>query len=167
MPLCFAYGSNMDRAAMAARCPRSQPVGPARLARHRIFIMASGHASVRRDPARNVYGLLWNLALSDVRSLDVYEEIARGLYVKLTQPVIIPGGAKRALVYVGLSTVAGVPEAPYMAGIIAAARELDFPAAYMRELEGFAPKPLSGTAGPKALRSFPGVRPRYATPFER
>ena len=56
MPLYFAYGSNMDRAAMALRCPASKPLGLARLMRHRFFIMASGYASVARDPTRCVRG---------------------------------------------------------------------------------------------------------------
>ena len=51
MPLYFAYGSNMDRTAMLARCPHSRPVGPARLMRHRFFVMDEGYASVLRDPA--------------------------------------------------------------------------------------------------------------------
>ncbi|MEN9708785.1 MAG: hypothetical protein RIQ68_1193, partial [Pseudomonadota bacterium] len=50
MPLYFAYGSNMDVKAMAERCPRSTALGPARLARHRFFIMDSGWASVCADP---------------------------------------------------------------------------------------------------------------------
>jgi len=39
MPLYFSYGSNMDVAGMAARCPRSKPLGLARLAHHRLAIM--------------------------------------------------------------------------------------------------------------------------------
>ncbi|RYE82539.1 MAG: gamma-glutamylcyclotransferase, partial [Hyphomicrobiales bacterium] len=36
MPLYFAYGANMDIAAMRERCPRSTPLGLARLPRHRF-----------------------------------------------------------------------------------------------------------------------------------
>ena len=50
MPLYFAYGSNMDEAAMRARCPKSRAVGLARLARHRFALMADGYATVVRDP---------------------------------------------------------------------------------------------------------------------
>ena len=60
MPLYFAYGSNMDVAAMASRCPHSRPVGPARLMRHRFLVTSDGYASVQRDPAATVWGLLWD-----------------------------------------------------------------------------------------------------------
>ena len=47
MPLHFAYGSNMDVAAMRARCPASRPLGLARLARPRFVITPEGYAAVR------------------------------------------------------------------------------------------------------------------------
>ena len=56
MPLYFAYGSNMDRAAMVVRCPASTSLGPARLARHRPIVTAHGYAPVVRDPRRTVWG---------------------------------------------------------------------------------------------------------------
>ena len=53
MPLFFAYGANMDVAAMAQRCPRSKPRGVARLMRHRLVAMREGWLSVARDPQRD------------------------------------------------------------------------------------------------------------------
>ena len=92
MPLYFAYGSNMDRAAMAGRCPASRPLGVARLPRHRFVISREGYASVARDPRRTVWGILWDLALSDVPALDRYESLASRLYVKVAQPVLTGQG---------------------------------------------------------------------------
>ena len=57
MPLYFAYGANMDVAAMAKRCPSSKPLGLARLPRHRWIISADGYANVVRDPRRDVHGM--------------------------------------------------------------------------------------------------------------
>ena len=162
MPLYFAYGSNMDRAAMAVRCPRSAMIGPARLARHRFFIMASGFASVRPDPARTVHGVLWDLALADVRALDRYEEVGKGLYSKLLQSFATPVGARRALVYVGNSAAEGMPHPFYIARILAAAREAGFPAAYVRDLAAYAPRGGAADADAQAK-----VRPRFATPFDK
>jgi gamma-glutamylcyclotransferase (GGCT)/AIG2-like uncharacterized protein YtfP len=73
MPLYFAYGSNMDTAAMRKRCPNAQALGRARLAGHRFFIMAEGFASIARDRAAEVHGVLYQLALSDIGPLDRYE----------------------------------------------------------------------------------------------
>ena len=73
MPLYFAYGGNMDVAAMAQRCPRSKPLGLARLARHRLTVMREGWLTVVRDARSDVHGVLWDLALSDVPALDRFE----------------------------------------------------------------------------------------------
>jgi hypothetical protein len=134
VPLYFAYGSNMDRDAMRARCPGSTPVGPARLARHRLVIMREGYASVMRDPRRDVWGLLWDLALADMPALDRYEGLAGGLYLKVMQPVLAPAGSRRALVYVGRNAGPGLPRPGYMQAVIAAARSAGLPSDYISDL---------------------------------
>ena len=85
MPLYFAYGLNMDVAAMRERCPRSTALGLARLPRHRFIITTDGYASVIRDPRESVHGVLWDCALGDIRTLDKFEELASGLYIKINQ----------------------------------------------------------------------------------
>ena len=166
----------MDVKAMAERCPRSTPVGAARLARHRFFIMDSGWASVCADPRRDVHGILWDLALSDVRELDKYEEIHSGLYMKITQPVLRGGGASaRALVYVGGSLKSGAAQPGYMEELLTAAREWSFPETYLRELQGFVPAHTRASTAPArkapdgSAQSVQGVkvRPRFATPFDK
>jgi hypothetical protein len=141
MPLYFAYGSNMDRAAMAQRCPSSKPVGVARLPRHRFLITVDGYASVVRDPRRDVLGVVWDLALSDIAPLDRYESVSTGLYSKISQPVVLPGGAKRALVYVGRTDKIGKPKPGYLEGVLAAARDWGLPAGYLHEIEHGEPAP--------------------------
>jgi hypothetical protein len=136
MPLYFAYGTNMDRRAMTQRCPRSRPLGRARLARHRLFFMACGAASVMRDPKACVHGVLWELAPSDVGALDRYEEVGRGLYRKILAPVLRePTGSARALIYVGSESLAGSPRADHLASILAAAADWELPAAYVAYLQ--------------------------------
>ncbi len=121
MPLYFAYGANMDREAMARRCPSSRPLGLARLPRHRWIISTDGYANVLRDPRREVVGLLWELALSDVPALDRFEDVPR-LYRKVTQPVISAAGIRRALVYLGRSVEPGRPRAGYLEDVLRAGR---------------------------------------------
>ncbi len=173
MPLYFAYGSNMDVEAMAQRCPRSKPLGPARLARHRFFIMESGWASVLADPRRDVHGVLWDLALSDVRTLDAYEEIRTGLYKKIMQPVLRGGGASaRALVYIGGSARAGAAQPGYMEQVIAAARTWSLPETYVRDLQAFVPTGLRASepqtwVAPDGSAQSVKVRPRFASPLDK
>ncbi len=136
MPLYFAYGANMDVAAMARRCPSSRPLGLARLPRHRWIISADGYANVLRDPRRQVVGMLWELALSDVPALDRFEDVPR-LYRKVTQPVISPAGIRRALVYLGRSTEPGRPRAGYLEDVLSAAEAAGLPKACLDEMRGF------------------------------
>jgi len=148
MPLYFAYGSNMDLAAMKQRCPASRLVGSARLERHRFLINSDGYATVVRDPRNAVHGLLFDLALSDVPALDRYEAVGSGLYSKITQPVVIPSGVRRALVYVGRSSVPGSPRPGYLEGVVAAAKAAGLPEAYVASLMPAPARTASGPAAP-------------------
>ncbi len=134
MPLYFAYGSNMDLAAMATRCPASTLIGPARLVRHRFLINADGYATVLRDPRTDVHGLLFDLALTDVPALDRFEAVGR-LYSKIIQSVLTEDGTKRALVYVGRTGEPGAAKPGYLEAVIAAAKAADLPARYVANLE--------------------------------
>ena len=50
MTLYFAYGANLSRAGMAARCPGARAVGPAALEGYAFFVGIDGWGSVRRAP---------------------------------------------------------------------------------------------------------------------
>jgi gamma-glutamylcyclotransferase (GGCT)/AIG2-like uncharacterized protein YtfP len=153
--LYFAYGSNMERQAMRALCPKSQPLGLARLAKHRIFVMEEGYASVRPDAGAMVHGVLYELALSDVPGLDRYEEVVRGLYRKVTQPVLRAGAAPvRAMIYVGQSRNEAIPKPDYWRSILAAARDWALPQSYISMLEALGGAPVLQAApdGRRAIK---------------
>ena len=135
MTLYFAYGSNIDRAAMAQRCPASQPLGPACLLGHRFILMPSGFASVVPDAACTVHGVLWDLARRDEAALDAYEEVAEGLFVKVKLVVRTAEGARPALVYIGTGAGAGIAPPAYLAAVVAAARAWGLPEEYVQALE--------------------------------
>ncbi|GAU84294.1 gamma-glutamylcyclotransferase family protein [Bosea sp. BIWAKO-01] len=171
MPLYFAYGLNMDIAGMAKRCPGSKPLGLARLPRHRFIVTSDGYASAVRDPRETVHGVLWDCSLGDIRALDKFEDIASGLYVKISQPVIVEGGAKRALVYVGRSGTLGKPRPGYMETVIASAKHWALPEAYVTGLNRFLTKPNLDmkSLNPDVSAELPpgpvaGVRPRALAP---
>lgn len=153
MPLYFAYGSNMDVTAMAARCPASKPLGLARLARHRLIINADGYATVVRDPKTDVHGLLFDLAFSDIPALDRYEGVGRGLYSKLIQPVLTAQGPRKAMVYIGRSAVTGKPQPGYLEGVIAAAEAAGLAARYIAGLRALAGQPAPGPEKTAAFRA--------------
>lgn len=174
MPLYFAYGSNMDLAAMASRCPASRPIGRARLPRHRPVVMREGYASIARDPRRDVHGLLWELALADVPALDRYEDVAGGLYVKRQISVLTKAGPRRALCYLGSNAGPGTPRPGYLEGVLEAGRAAGLPPAYLAELAALGrpvrpDRPSAAAAPPvRHLRPSP-LEPRadYASPAWR
>ncbi|QRM31233.1 gamma-glutamylcyclotransferase [Microvirga sp. VF16] len=160
MPLYFAYGSNMDQAAMLQRCPASKPVGIGRLMRHRFIIFDEGYASVMRDPQRAVWGMVWDLALADVPALDRYESLSTGLYTKVIQPIVTEHGPRRAVVYIGRSTKPGTPLPGYMEGVVEAAKHAGLPEDYIRSLGIWLPKTQMAAPVPQA----PKVRPLWSAP---
>jgi gamma-glutamylcyclotransferase (GGCT)/AIG2-like uncharacterized protein YtfP len=167
MPLYLAYGSNMDAAAMAARCPGSRALGVGRLVRHRLVITREGYATVLRDPRRSVWGMVWDLALADMPALDRYEGVASGLYAKIQQSVVTGAGPRRALVYVGRNAGPGRPRPGYLEGVLAAAREAGLPAGYLREMEALLPlvRKESGERAPAAQSWRPAVTPTRSSPL--
>lgn len=165
MPLYFAYGANMDVAAMALRCPGSKPLGLARLPRHRFIITRDGYASVVRDPRRVVYGVLWDASLSDIRTLDKFEAVNSGLYVKITQSVLVEGGSRRALIYVGCSGFIGKPRPGYLENVLASAQHWDFPAQQIAEMAAFLGRPMDSTTAPAVVAAQPAVQTRAERPM--
>jgi gamma-glutamylcyclotransferase (GGCT)/AIG2-like uncharacterized protein YtfP len=144
MTLYFAYGSNMCRAPMRARCPSARVVGIATLAGHRFIVTSDGYASVVAAPGGVVHGLLWRLAPRDLAALDAYESLNTGLYRVAT--LTVRRGARRtaAMVYVGRSRRPGSPRPGYLEAVLDAARELALPAAYIDTLARWLP------SGPRA-----------------
>jgi gamma-glutamylcyclotransferase (GGCT)/AIG2-like uncharacterized protein YtfP len=142
----FAYGSNMSRAPMRARCPSAREVGIAVLAGHRFIVTSDGYASIVAAPGGVVHGLLWRLAPRDLAALDAYESIDTGLYRVAT--LTVRRGARRtaAMVYVGRSRRPGSPRPGYLEAVLDAARELALPAAYIDTLARWLP------SGPRAAR---------------
>jgi gamma-glutamylcyclotransferase (GGCT)/AIG2-like uncharacterized protein YtfP len=147
VPLHFAYGSNMDVAAMTRRCPRSRLLGPARLVGWRFALMPSGYATLVPDPRQRVHGALWDVAVADMPALDRYEQVAQGLYAKRSLRVLRPpAGAVQALVYLGARPELGAAPRHYLAEIITAARALAPPADYLAFLSTLAAAQKKGAS---------------------
>lgn len=136
--LYFAYGSNMNEAQMALRCPGSKVVGIAMLENHRFLINERGVASIAEMQGKVVYGLLWNISEADERQLDSYEGVRKGLYRKSTVSVREPENQiVDALVYVASTNKHGKPRPGYMEGILRAATDLGFPTQVLEELRAW------------------------------
>ncbi len=148
--LHFAYGSNMHRAVMRKHAPCAEPVGTARLADYRFVITADGYASVERARGAAVHGVLWRLTPRDRVTLDLWENIAAGLYRAEIVPVRAAGRHVRALVYLARLRDAGEAKAGYVEIVTAAARAWHLPGRYIDSLKRWLPKHPTGS-GPRNL----------------
>jgi hypothetical protein len=151
--LHFAYGSNMHRALMRKHAPAAVALGVAQLANYRFLITADGYASVAPAQAQTVYGLLWRLTPRDRVTLDLWENIAGGLYRAATLPVHHDGRHVPALVYLARQRPEGEAKPGYMEIVVQAARELNLPADYVVALQRWLPTRDSG-AGYRKLEDF-------------
>jgi gamma-glutamylcyclotransferase (GGCT)/AIG2-like uncharacterized protein YtfP len=136
--LYFAYGANMERAAMRTRCAAAIPLGPAVLRGWR-YVIAQGYGSVASAPGICVHGVLWRLTPRDLAALNAFESLDSGLYRRATQTVEFGARRVRALVYVGRQRGRRRAMPGYQERIVAAAQDWRLPPRYIAELARLAP----------------------------
>jgi hypothetical protein len=153
--LHFAYGSNMHGAIMRKHAPNAVSLGPARLDGYRFVITADGYASIAPHRSACVHGRLWRLTARDRVTLDLWENIAAGLYRAHILPVIAGGKRLQALVYIARRRPRGQPRPGYMEIVVQAAGELALPPDYIGALQRwFSKQPLG--AGQRRLQRYLG-----------
>ncbi|HEY4142385.1 MAG TPA: gamma-glutamylcyclotransferase family protein [Pseudolabrys sp.] len=135
MTLYFAYGSNMQRSAMQARCPSARVIGTARLDDYSFFIGVDGWGSVKSSPGDTVHGILWRCTPRDVAALHAYELLHKGLYDVRHLPVREGERKVLAMLYLLRRRVKGQPKPGYVEMIAASARGWKLPEAYIRSIE--------------------------------
>ena len=145
MTLYFAYGSNMQRGAMRARCRGGQAIGPARLDGYEFFVGIDGWGSVRPAPGGVVHGVLWRLTPRDVAALHSYELLHKGLYDVRYLPVRIGARRARAMIYLLRRRTPGRPKPGYVEAIAASARGWKLPERYIRSVERWSVSRWTGT----------------------
>lgn len=135
----FAYGMNMDLDAVRRRCSTPEMLGIARLDGFRFVINSRGVATVARDQAGCVHGVLWELCDDDLAALDEFEGVAAGHYRREAADVLRPTGeGEWSIIYVASDAVPGPPRPGYLEAVIAAATTHGFPSGYLAELRGWA-----------------------------
>jgi hypothetical protein len=142
--LYFAYGSNMSRAGMRARCPDACALGVARLGGHRFFIGVDGWGSIERSAGATVHGVLWKLTPRDIAAMHIYELLHAGLYEVRHLPVRFGAQRKKAMVYLLRRRAPGKPKPGYIAVIAAAARDWKLPERYIGGVEHWSESRFTG-----------------------
>jgi cation transport regulator ChaC len=145
--LHFAYGSNMSRALMGARCPGATALGVATLAGWRFVVNPDGVGSLAPEPGGATYGVLWRLTPRDLAAINAYESVDTELYHRRVLPVRFGSRRAPALVYIARRKGEGIPRPGYISLVVAAAREWQLPEAYVDALQRWSP---SGWRGARA-----------------
>ncbi len=100
--LYIAYGSNLNLAQMAARCPSANIYAKGVLNNWKLVYRGSktnSHATIIRKQDSTVPVLVWEIQPNDEYCLDIYEGYPH-YYFKKTIMVDIDGKKKKAMVYI-------------------------------------------------------------------
>jgi Gamma-glutamyl cyclotransferase, AIG2-like len=133
--LYFAYGSNMNRGAMARRCPAARAVGAGRLDGYEFFVGIDGWGSVKPQAGVSVHGVLWRLTPRDIAALNAYELLHAGLYDVRYLPVRSGARLLPAMIYLLRRRATGRPKRGYIEMIAAFARDWKLPEDHVRSVE--------------------------------
>jgi gamma-glutamylcyclotransferase (GGCT)/AIG2-like uncharacterized protein YtfP len=146
MELYFAYGSNLSTERMTARCPSAEVFSRAVLHGFRLCFPRThrnwpgGVAGIVSSPGDDVEGVLYRLSAEDLLTLDGFENVAGGSYVRQRLELETPNGRiESAWVYIAQPIEGGPfpPSRRYLGTILIGAREHRLPEGYVRKLESF------------------------------
>jgi gamma-glutamylcyclotransferase (GGCT)/AIG2-like uncharacterized protein YtfP len=137
-----AYGSNMDPAQMAARCPHSPQRGSGWLEGWRLAFggedigWEGALATVAEEAGERVFVVLYELSASDEQALDQRDGASLDYYRKTRVRVTTLDGDVVAWLYVLNAYEGGLPAARYLGIIADAAESAGAPVDYVKALRG-------------------------------
>ncbi len=145
-----AYGSNMDPAQMARRCPHSPQHGTGWLEGWRLTFggeemgWEGALATVAEAKAERVFVVLYEISENDEAALDGWDGATLGYYNKLRVRVATLDGDALAWLYVLNAYEGGLPSARYLGIMADAAEAAGAPDDYVRWLRTRPCKSLGG-----------------------
>ena len=138
----LAYGSNLNIAQMAYRCPGAKPVGTAEIPDYRLLFKGSktgAYLTIEPEAGGKIPVGVWSVTAADENALDIYEGFPNFYYKKtITLPVTFwSDGAVHtvpAFVYImRKERDFGVPSAAYIRTCLAGYRDFGFDKALLDE----------------------------------
>ncbi len=100
--LYIAYGSNLNLAQMASRCPSAKVYAKGILNNWKLVYRGSktnAHATIMRKQKSIIPVLIWEIEKSDEIRLDIYEGYPH-YYFKKNIMVYVEGKRRKAMVYI-------------------------------------------------------------------
>ena len=140
MAIYAAYGSNMNPAQMAARCPHSPQRGTGWLEGWRLTFggedlgWEGALATVAEEEDSRVFVVLYEVPDTDERALDRWDGATLGYYSKLKVRVSALDGDVLAWLYVLNDYEGGLPSARYLGIMADAAQAAGAPEDYVSSL---------------------------------
>ena len=137
MAVYAAYGSNMDPARMAGRCPHSPRRSSGWLEDWRLTFggedigWEGALATVVMDPGQRVFVVLYDVSEADEAALDRWDGVTLGYYRKSKVRVATMDGEVLAWLYVLNDYEGGLPSARYLGMMADAAEAAGAPADYV------------------------------------
>ncbi len=135
-----AYGSNMDPAQMAERCPHSPQRGRGWLEGWRLAFggedmgWEGAMPTVVEEAGQRVFVVLYELSAADEQSLDQWDGASLGYYRKAKVRVAAADGDVVAWLYVLNAYEGGLPAARHLGIMADAAETAGAPEDYVRAL---------------------------------
>jgi gamma-glutamylcyclotransferase (GGCT)/AIG2-like uncharacterized protein YtfP len=135
-----AYGSNMDPAQMARRCPHSPQQGTGWLEGWRLTFggenlgWEGSLATVVEAQGQQVFVVLYEVSEADEAALDRWDGVTLGYYRKSKVRVSTLEGDVLAWLYVLNDYEGGLPSARYLGNLADSAELAGAPADYVAEL---------------------------------
>lgn len=114
MKLYFTYGSNMCQEQMNKPCPDHRYFGTGILMGFRWIISSRGYANIIKSEKDEVHGVVYKISEEDELSLDKYEGVRNGSYLKEMMNVEIDKTVYRCLVYIDPTETEGKPKGEYI-----------------------------------------------------
>jgi gamma-glutamylcyclotransferase (GGCT)/AIG2-like uncharacterized protein YtfP len=143
--LYFAYGSNMNTDQMKERCGNGfKAVGPAQLNNYEFGFDKNGYANIRPKQGEYVWGFIWEIETSCIKSLDQYENYPN-TYNRENVSVTKNGQNLNVFVYIqSAEKFGGAPLGDYLNNkIIPGAKENKLPQEWIRKLEQYNSNPIN------------------------
>ena len=124
---------------MEDRCPSARLLSKVSVPDYTFCIDSRGVASIIPKRGSEVTGLLWEVSILHIKTLDKHEGIKGGFYRRVALPIEFDGKTVTSIVYLSNYGCDGKhePRPGYMEKIISAAKGHGFDEAYIRELETF------------------------------
>jgi gamma-glutamylcyclotransferase (GGCT)/AIG2-like uncharacterized protein YtfP len=138
--LYAAYGSNMDPAQMALRCPHSPQRGTGWLEGWRLTFGGAdigwegAMATVAEAEGARVFVVLYEVTEQDALALDNWDGATLGYYSKIKVRVETLDGDTLTWLYVLNAYEGGLPSARYLGIVADAAEKAGAPADYVADL---------------------------------